>query len=282
MSVEQEVTRRKFLGLCLGAAGGITAAILPFSAIESVASGLESLAQSVPQPVEISEFQTTVLTYHEVTAARLKSDLVARLQRGEQPIALETMIHYLNGEWSAPEVPTFLVTCDDGLLSQYDAVLEAIDYIQDQSGWFIPVTFFALTKLKDFHGPFETMPGNTPCYNDGVHKYMTKNQLINLIQRGHRVENHTINHTNLLAITLVGEIGKRNDEVERGEERINKLWELAGAQRKYKTLAYPYGAYNDDLVGYIEDLGYDAAFSTQRTVTHSLDTRFILGRIGMT
>lgn len=104
---------------------------------------------------------------------------------------------------------------------------------------------------------------------------MNKGQIIDLITRGHRVENHTVNHANLPTLPT----GARNAEVEVGEERITALWRIAGMERKNKLFAYPYGRYQGQTE-YIESLGYNLAFSTIRRERHASQDRYTLGRIG--
>lgn len=257
MALERTIERRGFLKL-LGA-----------FATTSFVDGtlLRRLAETGPR------FESTFLMYHELSAARLQRDLLHLIGRGYQPISLETVVGFLNGELGVPRgLATFHVTCDDGLESQFNAVLKAVGQIQTQTGLFVPVTFFAITKFEDPKGPVEEIPEDTPSYNDRVHRYMTKGQLIRLIKAGHRVENHTVNHPDLSRLSE----GSRNAEVEIGEQRIEALWRLAGVPRNYRAFAFPYGCYQGQT-GYIGGL-YDVAFATIPTTVHSAATRYSLGR----
>lgn len=257
VELDRQVERREFLKLM-----GAFLAGIPMNRIMP-----EGLVRREPR------FESTVLMYHELSAARLKRDLLYLTRRGYQPISLETLIGLLNGETKIPPGQrTFHVTCDDGLASQFNPVFQAMGDIQGETGLFVPVTFFVITKFEDPRGPIEEVPDDTPSYSDRVHRYMTKGQLIHLIQAGYRIENHTVNHPDLTRLSQ----GARNAEVEIGEQRIEALWRLAGVPRKHRAFAYPYGRYRDQTE-YIRNL-YDVAFSTIATTTHSLSTRYILGR----
>lgn len=252
-----EYSRREVL---FGAVGGLLGLVLNGSLFSKV------------QAADI-ELQSTFLMYHQMSALQLKVDLLSYIRQGYQPISLETLIGYFNQEVEIPlGLPTFLVTCDDGLASQYKAVMSAVDDVRRQTEWFVPVNFFVLTKFDDPRGPLEEVPDDTPSYSDGVHQYMTKGQLIELIQAGYRVENHTVNHPDLTRL----DVNNRNADVEGGEARIKTLWKLAGRERKYRAFAYPYGRYQgqEDYIGGL----YDVAFSTMNTVSHSQQTRWRLGR----
>ena len=168
-----------------------------------------------------------------------------------------------------------MVTCDDGLLSPYTAGLQAGIRVQALTDKFVPITFFVMTR---FNGQpiTEDMPESTPSFNDGNpnHLYMDKGQLIDLIQKGHNVENHTSNHVN---------IGRLNSEqlsreVELAEQKLDDLWSLSGVERGVRGFAYPYGSYGGKAE-YIESVGIDIAFSTENVNLLSSNRRFMLGKI---
>lgn len=243
------------------------------SALLGVLNPLAPLVQAKEETFEVA-----VLMYHEMSPKAFKNDLLWRINQGEQPVSLPTYISFLDGSINIPAgLRMFLVTCDDGLLSQYRAASAVIDEVRKQTGWFVPMNFFVMTKFNDPPLPLAEIPRNTSSYNDDVHQYMSLGEMIEFIQRGHRVENHTVNHGNLSALSW----GARNAEVEGGEERIEEIWQLAGVERDFKTMAYPYGVYQGQLE-YVQSLGYAAAFSTISTTVHSSASRFFAGRIRIT
>ena len=217
------------------------------------------------------------LMYHEVTDRGMTLELISLIRAGYQPISLGTFVKALRGEITIPQnFPTFMVTCDDGLLTQYTQGLRVVANVERETGWFVPLTLFVMTRLEGLPN-IEEIPDDTPSFNDRVHSYMTKGQIIELIKKGHFVENHTIDH---MDITQLSE-NERSLQVEGGEERINALWELAGRERTCRAFAYPYGRFRGQEK-YIESLGYDLAFTTLQTTQHSSLTPYTLGRIGIT
>lgn len=226
------------------------------------------------QEVRIS---SRFLMYHEVTDRGMTLELVSLIQAGYQPISLETLVGVFRGEIIIPQnLKTFMVTCDDGLLSQYEEGLKAVERVERETGWFVPLTLFVMTRFEGLAN-IEEIADDTPSFNDRVHSYMTKGQIVELIKKGHFVENHTIDHIN---ITQLSE-SERSLQVERGEERINTLWELSGRERTCRAFAYPYGRFRGQE-RYIKSLGYDLAFTTLQTTQHSSLTPYTLGRIGRT
>ena len=251
-----EIDRRTFLR---------AAAALPFSS-----RPLELLFQNT----EV-RMNTSVLFYHEVSEVAMTNDILRLINSGAEPISLENLNLSLKGEIEIPAPRTFMVTCDDRWLSQYTAGLKAVDRVQTLTDIFVPVTFFVMTR---FNGQpiTEDMPESIPSFNDGNpnHLYMDKGQLIDLIKKGHNVENHTSNHVN---------IGRLNSEqlsreVELAEQKLDDLWSLAGVERRVRGFAYPYGGYSGKAE-YIESVGIDIAFSTENVNLLSSNRRFMLGRV---
>ncbi len=220
-------------------------------------------------------FNSSVLTYHQVTAARMTSDIVGLVRQGYQPLSLDTFISALNGDVTIPaNLKTFLVTCDDGLASQYSQGLAAIDVIEKQTGWFVPLTLFSLMRFEGLPLSMNEIPDTTPCFNDRVHRYMNKAQLVEMLQQGHYVENHTIDHMDLTRLSP----GQRSAEVELGEARVDELWETAGRERTCRAFAYPYGR-SRGLADYIDSVGYDVAFTTVASTVQKSSQRYSLGRL---
>jgi len=215
--------------------------------------------------------------YHEMSYLKFKADLLGYLRKGYQPISPDTAVNVLKGETEIPDgLQTFMVTCDDSLASQYTPILRVTREIEDETGWFIPVTICSITKLNEPKVPIDELPLNTPMYNDGVHDYLNLGQMIELIQAGHVVANHTVDHANLPALS----VGARNSEVEIAEQRIDTIYDMAGVKRPVKILAYPNGIYIGEL-DYIDQLGIDMALSEVSSTIHTPQNRLFTGRIKM-
>ena len=211
----------------------------------------------------------SILMYHEVTYDLVRNDFMSRLRRGEQPISHATFIGILNRTIKLPSgLATFLPTADDGRLSQYDGFRKAVDYVREQMGIFIPVTFFALTmfnKLIEEGGiSMEEVPDDTPCFNDnGANQYMSKGKLVALIQDGHTIGNHTKNHWDL---TTKDETG-RNFDIDDADTRIQSLYDEAGVERNSRVIAYPFGRFTQTILERVKDQGFDAGFGTDLTTS---------------
>lgn|GEM_PF-3102912 len=278
-----ESDRRTFLKL--GGATGAAALLNTgmagrVEAFAQFAQNLDSQLGNNPADVVSDSgvvLNSSFLMYHEMSYPKLKSDILSLIRRGQQPISPDTAVNVLNGVTEIPPgLQTFMVTCDDSLASQYDSVLRATEEIANETGWFVPVTFCAITKLDDPTIPIEELPDNTPMYNDGRHRYLTLGQVINLIQAGHILANHTVDHAVLPNLPD----GARNAEVEVAEQRINTIYDIAQVARPAKIIAYPLGRYTGEL-SYIDQLGFDLGLSTIPTTRHTTQTRLYAGRIKM-
>lgn len=243
---------------------------LTLLAVAPLAKYIEQIFPAESEPI----LNATFLMYHEVNYSSLKRDLVDFLERGHVPLSGDALIDLFDRDLEDAKKSFFFVTLDDGRRSQYRAA-EVVDDLFKESGIFIPLTFFVLTKFDDFTEELSDVPDETPSYQDDVHQFMRKGEIIDLIKRGHRVENHTVNHANLPTLPT----GARNAEVEVGEERIRALWRIAGRERRNKLFSYPYGSYQNQ-VEYVRSLGYSLAFSTIRSARHSSQDRYTLGRVG--
>jgi peptidoglycan/xylan/chitin deacetylase (PgdA/CDA1 family) len=228
-------------------------------------------------------FRSEFRLYHEIRYGLFKRDLLALLDGGAQPISIETIVGALNGSLTIPAgVRTFHITWDDARLSQFTDGWRAIQEVHRERGIFIPVTAFLITKFE--HLPLASMaavPDDTPCYSEdgdfpGKHHYMTKAQVIELIRGGVHAGSHTVNHPDLPSLSE----GAMEGELVVAEQRIQGLWDLAGVPRPVKVFAYPYGRFNERVIGVLRSLRCDAAFSTIANALHSPQERFILGRFG--
>jgi peptidoglycan/xylan/chitin deacetylase (PgdA/CDA1 family) len=263
------VPRRGFLK----AASAISA-----SAALSLAGIPAALAQTA------TPFESEFRTYHEIDYRAFKQDLLGLLDRGSQPISIETIVGALNGTLTIPQgARTFHITWDDARLSQYTDGWRAIQEVRQERGIFIPVTAFLITKFEHLSAAtMADVPDNTPCYSEdgdfpGKHRYMTKAQVIELIRQGVHAGNHTVNHPDLPTLSQ----GAMEGELVVAEQRIQGLWDLAGVRRPVKVFAYPYGDFNGSVISVLQALHYDAAFSTIGNSLHSAKERFVLGRFGV-
>lgn len=229
-------------------------------------------------PAEPPTLRSSILMYHEMSYLPFKRNLLNLIREGQQPISPDTAVSVINGLRAIPDnLQTFMVTCDDSLLSQYDSILRATEEVADETGFFVPVTLCAIMKLNNPAVPVTELPDSTPMYNDDVHQYLTLRHVINLIKAGHILANHTVNHAILPNLS----VGARNAEVEIAEERIEAIYQMAGVARPVKIIAYPLGRYQGQM-DYIRQQGFDLGLSTLSVKLHTPETRLFAGRTRMT
>lgn len=231
-----------------------------------------------PEKKEVS-FSSSVLYYHEVKTRRLYSDVMDLVSRGFQPLSLDDFTAIINDKADPPSDSTFLITLDDGLLSQFTQGLPAIDAIEKETGIFVPLTFFTIMGFLGLGDKtLDEMPDDTPAFEDRYHRYMTKAQLIELLNLGHNVQNHTVLHPNLTKLNSED----MSNEIKWGDSRTDEVWKAAGIKRKSKAFAYPFGALGRREQGYLTNMGYDVAFSTFATTDQNSSRRLRLGRLRKT
>lgn len=252
-----EITRRDLLR-------GAAAAPL---ALNKISESLEKeLAASV---------QCEVLYYHEVYGRKLNTDIAARLDQGKTPISVEDLYYGLRGD-DGVVLPKdiFTVTFDDGFLSQYTQGLPVLERFREQ-GIFVPVALFAMTRFEGLELETVDIPDKTVSFRNNVYSYMNKGQLLEFLSLGYSMQNITNDHVNITAMS-----GRALDQqVGNAEKTINDLWAIAGRERSVRAFAYPFGA-SRGRVDYIADQGFDLAFGTSRSMYHSYQNRFTLGRYG--
>lgn len=229
-------------------------------------------------PKEREQLEQSTLMFHEVSKNGFKQEILNRMEKGDQPISLETLVGALRGEIYIPQnTDIFHITLDDGRKSQLGAI-EVVSEIQRETGVFVPLTFFVLTKFQDLPMDIADIPENTPSYNDRMQRYMTKKDILDIIEAGHQIHNHTVNHANLSALPR----GVAESEIVTGEERIQALWDLAGKSRDYKAFAYPYGNFNQNVLEIVSAIGYDVGFSTTQTTQNRSHEHLTMRRVGRT
>ncbi len=130
----------------------------------------------------------------------------------------------------------------------------------------IPVTIFAVT---DNFGdePNWPMPEDHP---DRDERTMTDMEL-QAVDKDSRcqVESHTATHANLTGISILGV----RDELVRSRRRLE---EILG--RDVTMLAFPYGAFRDDVIREARAVGYTNLFTLQPTLGKSTEINPVQGR----
>jgi peptidoglycan/xylan/chitin deacetylase (PgdA/CDA1 family) len=201
---------------------------------------------STPTPVTCP-----ILYYHEVPSARqFEAQVVAFIRAGYQPTRLAQVVDTLEGH-ADPPPGCLVLTFDDALASQISGALPVLVQYQ------IPGTFFLM-----------------PAYRDGVHRYMTQDDMRTLRDSGMEIGSHTLNHASLPALL-----------------RLNFgafLTELSGSRSSLESIlgqpvdlfAYPNGAVDPSTAAYVQQAGYRAAASTRAGTIQRPEERYWLRRIG--
>lgn len=191
-----------------------------------------------------------VLYAHEVVSqAALRRMLTGLLAAGYHPQAMATVDDAMSGQ-SDPPPGCLVLTFDDGLQSQFVNASPVLNELQ------VPAVFFVL-----------------PGFADGVHRYMTIDQLQALAADGFEVENHTCNHPNLPLLA------RRNLDALFAEVQDCKriLEDITGSAVDY--LAYPYGASDATVLDAVARSAYRAAFTTRTSAVLNAGSPYSLPRI---
>jgi peptidoglycan/xylan/chitin deacetylase (PgdA/CDA1 family) len=176
-----------------------------------------------------------IFMFHLTEGAAVESILVQNLQQGRAPITVSDLGQIIRGEKAVPEKPPFCLTFDDGYLIQFSQA--------------VPV-------LERYHSPATFYVMGTGWRGDGIHAYMSHDQIRQLAEKNFEIGSHTINHDpNLIALR------SRSKQAYQAEIFTSKhqLEELI--QREVQTFCYPNGVHDQ---GIIEDVNkaYLAAVST--------------------
>ncbi len=232
---------------------------------------LESLpAGSLPTvTTPVSTASVPVLVYHRfgdtvadsmtTTTPVFEAQLAYIKEHGYQVIPLETLVAYLRGEGPPPPPRALVITADDGHRSVYDVMLPLMRKYQ------YPVTLFIY-----------------PSAISNANYAMTWEQLRELLGTGiFTVQSHTYWHPNF-------KNEKRKQPPADYEKFVGTqllkskitLEKKLGIQ--VKTLAWPFGIYDDELLALAQKAGYVAAFSIDRHTANSSSTLMAVPRFLMT
>ena len=178
-------------------------------------------------------FTCPMLYYHDVPSeAGLEAQLYALVRAGYKPTTVAAVLDALEGKTPPPE-GCIVLTFDDALRSQHRNALPVL-------------------KRWAMNGTFYMMPG----FRDGVHVYMTPDEIKDVAAAGMEIGSHTLNHASLPALRSV------NPGAFFAEILVSRseLEEMIG--RPIETFAYPNGAVDAPTAAEIENAGYRGAVST--------------------
>lgn len=227
--------------------------------------------------IESNSFEVLSITFHEVeNSDQMLQAIYPLLDEEYIPISIHDVLQALNSKMDLSKTKSLLITLDDGLKSQKNAVLGAT---QAEKAWgvAIPLLFAVMTQFNYYND--DQIPLHTPSYNDHVHEYLTKKDILQIIENPRfDLANHTLNHADLTLLNnndLTGELTI-------AQRRLSILYREAGREEVPQILIYPFGKYNRRVIQTISDLSFEAAFTTQNDTLYSTKKRYRLGRTGIT
>jgi peptidoglycan/xylan/chitin deacetylase (PgdA/CDA1 family) len=201
-----------------------------------------------------------VLRYHAVpqqlrpTFAKQMDELLRRAR----PLRADVTVPDLAGARFAS------VTFDDA----YQNVLE--NALPELAKRGIPATLFIVSDGLGRIPSWEDHSDNTdPDMHDPI---VTEEQLRSLSPELIQVGSHT--HTHPL-LTRISEVQARS-ELALSRTRLQAI-----VGRDVKLFSFPYGAYNDDLIAWCRESGYDKVFTTLPRSASAGPEEFVVGRVAV-
>ena len=165
-----------------------------------------------------------------------------------------------------------LITFDDGFLSQRKFTEEILDPLGIKALFFIPYNFIGLNSKKSYeYSQNFFFPSRKINKEDGDLKSMNWNDIEFLINHGHTIAAHTINHPSLSKL----DFNNKEIEIIQSGDLLEKKLKL-----NINMFAYPFG--NLDNVDQdsikIAKRRYDYAFSNMRGTLSSSKSNYFLFR----
>lgn len=204
----------------------------------------------------LSVLKGKIYTFHHESGANIESIARAELALGKISLTIPEINDVLRRRREHPGKEFFSITLDDGYAMQ-DSTLAVFDRLEK---WKVKGTFFVMSYSWN---------------GDGVHSYLTRDQIKEIKIRGHAVGSHTINHpTNLVAMR------NRDNKAYISELHGSKLQLQEELGDAVVAFCYPYGVFNQEMV---QDLAnwYEIAVTTQQSSLHSTDRLLTLGRFSV-
>lgn len=194
-----------------------------------------------------------IYMFHGISQGGAAVDNIIRTnaRAGRIPVSIKTLSEIILGEREIPNKPLFALTFDDGLLSQYQQAKPILDRYEAEA------TFFVM---------------GTAWQGDGVHIYMTPDQIKHLAGLGYEIGSHTVNHTPLVTLRTRN-YGTYLDEITQSRDQLAEL-----VDDEITSFAYPNGSYNGAVASDIAEL-YKAAVSTQPGRIQTESIKYALRRV---
>lgn len=212
-----------------------------------------------------------ILCYHAVSPSwesflavapdQLRRQVEHLLGRGYEPMTLSGALASAGGR-------RLVVTFDDG----YRSILGRGLPVLAELG--VPATAFVQTDLADAGGRFAALPEEEVPRDPGELDCMSWPEVRELAAAGWEIGSHTRTHPHLEQISGEAAAEELTVSRQRCEQEL---------QRPCRTIAYPFGTYDRQVMELTEQAGYEAAVTLESRLLEPISgrTRFDLPREGV-
>ena len=194
-----------------------------------------------------------------VSPQRFNAHMQSLARAGRRAVSLRDFFAWLDGKCTVPE-GAFLLTFDDGFLGLHEHALPILVNLG------FPATVFlvsALTGRRD-----EWCRANNP--SGATYPLLDRQHILEMSQHGFAFQSHTRHHADLPTL----DDGDLADELAGSKAELE---DLLGKPVDY--LAYPFGRYDERVLGATRAAGYRAAFSVQPGFNRRDIDRFRIRRL---
>lgn len=232
-----------------------------------LASGCSLLIKPEQKDIPIFLYHSVKLELEEndrqdmvVTSAKFEEDLKYLKDNGYTSIDLETLIDYKNNSRTKLPKKPFVITFDDGYLNNYEYAYPLLKKYQTKAVIYTIVWSVGRDKFILNDNPI------TPHFTWEQGKEMVDSGLIEL-------ESHTFDMHNPDGLSYGYEqvcgFGLEPMDSESKEDHYERIYKDIEKSKvlmeenwgiSVKTIAYPYGRYNDTVIQVVKDLGFELGF----------------------
>lgn len=197
------------------------------TAVKSIVAAIASIAlfrelPAVPAAAESFFIRAPIIVGHDLAVpqeyARFTSAIINAKQRGYNPASLDDILWTLVAGQPLKVDNPFVVTLDDGYISQ----LGILDFLANQG---ISATFYLI-----------------PGYQDGKHQYIPQENYGDLAEAGHALGAHTTRHIDLTNRSRMS-LEEAVQDLLLSKQTVEDI-----TGKEVNAAAYPFGRFNDALV----------------------------------
>lgn len=192
-------------------------------------------------------------------------------QRGYYFASLLELIQWCKGAVDLPK-NSIVITFDDGYEDNYTNVFPILKKYNAKATIFLIHDYIGRYRYFSYNRstPQKILPEHYNSITDLKQKYLSVQQIremysSKLVDFG----SHTLSHLSLVYC----DIHKAKEEIVKSKEALERILEVP-----IETFCYPYGHYNDTIVGIVSDSGYKGAVTTKKARTEKNSNVFALPR----